>query len=139
MAEYLSQVTERMTRVAIAVRSVIAPAVIAFAAAGAVAQALPDPTRPPASLAPAAEPGADAQSSLAPTLQSVIVAPNRKIAVINGQAVKLGEKYGDARVVKIAETEVVLKSGSELQTLKLFPSIEKKVAGQAAGKHESGR
>jgi MSHA biogenesis protein MshK len=136
MAEYLSQSTERTT---IAARNVVALAVIALVAASAVAQALPDPTRPPASLAPAAEPGADAPSSMAPTLQSVIVAPNRKIAVINGQAVKLGEKYGDARVVKIAETEVVLKNGSELQTLKLFPSIEKKVAGHAAGKHESGR
>jgi MSHA biogenesis protein MshK len=41
--------------------------------------------------------------------------------------VNLGEKFGDARVVKISESEVVLRNGSNLQTLKLFPGLEKQL------------
>jgi hypothetical protein len=41
---------------------------------------------------------------------------------------------GDARVVKISESEVVLKSGSEIKTLKLFPGVEKRVSKTAERK-----
>ncbi|MGH8716745.1 MAG: hypothetical protein ACREUI_08515, partial [Burkholderiales bacterium] len=41
--------------------------------------------------------------------------------------VKLGGKYGSARVVKISESGVVLNEGGSLQTLKLFPGVEKKI------------
>lgn len=129
MAERLRKVIETATilsRMLVCLAGVVS-------VAGASAQALPDPTRPPASLAHAqGESDGAAATSAVPALQSVIVGPNRKIAVINGQAVKLGDKYGEARVVKIDEAEVVLKNGDVLQTLKLFPSIEKKSAVDSA-------
>jgi len=89
------------------------------------AENLPDPTRPPLALeaAPASEAGA-----VAPTLvlQSVLISPRHRVAIINGETVKLGDFYGTAKVVKISESGVVLKADGNLQTLKLFPSVEKK-------------
>jgi MSHA biogenesis protein MshK len=90
--------------------------------AGVQAQALTDPTRPPSAAAEAnGEHGEGATR-----LQSVLLSPGRKMAVINGVAVPLGGMVGEARLVKITETEAVLKTGSETEVLKLFPGVEKK-------------
>jgi MSHA biogenesis protein MshK len=90
----------------------------------AVAENLNDPTRPPASID---RPTEDSSvRATGPVLQSVLISPSRKVAIINGETVKLGDKFGDARVVKIAETEVVLRNGNDVQVLKLFPQVEKK-------------
>ena len=67
----------------------------------------------------------DTSASSGPVLQSVLISSTRRIATINGQAFKPGDKFGEARVVKITETEVVLRNGQEMQTLKLFPQVEK--------------
>ena len=48
------------------------------------------------------------------------------MAMISGQMVKVGDRVGEARVIKISETEVVLRNGKELETLKLFPGVEKR-------------
>ena len=96
-----------------------------FAAAGA-ADMLQDPTRPPAELsAPQGNAGALVPSG--PQLQSVRISAHRRSAIISGQRVKVGDKLGDARVVMITENEVVLKGGSGLQTLKLFPDVGKRI------------
>jgi hypothetical protein len=60
----------------------------------------------------------------------VLLSPRRKIAVINGVTVPLGGMVGEARLVKITETEVVLKTGNETEVLKLFPGIEKAPRGR---------
>ena len=86
---------------------------------------LRDPTRPPPGVY-AAEDGAEIETG--PVLQSVRVAQGRYTAVISGETVRVGSRYGDARVVRIRETEVVLKTGNSLQTLKLFPDVEKRPA-----------
>jgi hypothetical protein len=70
-------------------------------------------------------------------LQSVLLSSGRKIAVIDGNAVALGGMLGDARVVKITETEVVLKTGEETETLKLYPGVDKRMK-RAAGRTQSG-
>jgi MSHA biogenesis protein MshK len=64
-------------------------------------------------------------------LQSVMISPTRKAAIINGVMVKLGEKYGDAVLIRVAENEVVLKSGATQQVLKLHPGVEKREIGPA--------
>src|SRR5205823_5413429 len=56
----------------------------------ALAQPLNDPTRPPSATSP--ESGEPVPSRL----QSVLLSPTRKIAVIDGRAVRLGERVGDA-------------------------------------------
>jgi MSHA biogenesis protein MshK len=96
--------------------------------APATAQQLRDPTRPPTQI----EEGEGAVSE-GPVLQSVLIAPDRKVAIISGQAVKLGEQFNGARVVSISETQVVLRSGTEVQTLKLFPDIDKQRSSAKTG------
>ena len=88
------------------------------------AQALPDPTRPSvgydASLAYGEQDG--------PVLQSIMLSPQRKSAIISGVKVDLGGKYADAKLIRVSEGEVVLWRGGESQTLKLFPGVEKRAA-----------
>lgn len=96
-----------------------------FAPLACAADALQDPTRPPAELSmPQGSAGALAPSG--PQLQSVQISAHQRSAMISGQHVKVGDKIGDARVVMITENEVVLKGGNGLQTLKLFPDVGKR-------------
>ena len=91
-------------------------------------ESLSDPTRPPDA---AYNVSARSEAPPAgPVLQSVLVSPKRKIAVISGSQVALGGKYGDFRVVKITEAEVVLHNGKDTQILKLFPQVEKHVVSR---------
>jgi MSHA biogenesis protein MshK len=94
------------------------------ACAFAQAQALQDPTRPPAAMVkpvPGA-PGA-AAGPAGPVLQSVLIAREaggRQVAVIDGEAVRLGGAFHGAVLVRMTQTEVELKRGAQRQVLKLF-------------------
>lgn len=91
------------------------------------AQALPDPTRPPASARSAAEAaGVPQPEAPAPVLQSVLIGRDRSMAIISGQRFDVGDRVGDAHIVRITETEVVLRSSAGLTSLKLFPQVEKR-------------
>lgn len=90
----------------------------------ATAQELTDPTRPPAELA-AKAPAVEGAVNQLHQLQSVIISPTRKAAIIDGIVVELGAKYGDAVLTKVAEDEVVLKSGDSREVLKLYPAVGK--------------
>jgi MSHA biogenesis protein MshK len=92
-----------------------------LAASSAFAQGLQDPTRPPS-----ASPSVENTRDEASRLQSVLISPGRKLAVIDGRTVTLGERVGDATVVAIAPAQVILQRGGSYQTLKLHPGIEKK-------------
>lgn len=112
--------------------SILALLFCVHAVSPATGENLPDPTRPPAAFQDEVRHAGEPSSS-APVLQSVLIGPKRSIATISGRIVKLGDKLGDARVVKISETEVVLQSGSGKQTFKLFPDIEKKTSSSGMG------
>jgi MSHA biogenesis protein MshK len=124
MAEHLSKATRKMTIQGGILLLLCAATPVGFA------ESFLDPTRPPASLGLAQE-GISAPAS-GPVLQSVLISPGRMVAIISGQTVRLGEKFGEARVVKITESEVLLRSGTDLQTLKLFPGIEKRLTSSRA-------
>jgi len=97
-----------------------------------------DPTRPPA--IPAAMQGAgDTVVTAGPVLQSVLVSPGRRVAIISGQTVRVGDKFDDALVVEISETEVALRSGRELRRLKLFPGIDKRPISRNASPRRDNR
>jgi MSHA biogenesis protein MshK len=102
------------------------------------AQNLVDPTRPPASHRTGQDSMTNSPMS-GPVLQSVLVSPERKVAVISGQAVRLGEKFGDARVIKITENEVKLKGKNGVQTLKLYPGVEKDLTSNRKDRQAEGR
>jgi MSHA biogenesis protein MshK len=102
----------------------VAIPMLLLAGATAFAQAdLADPTRPPAGLV------AEATSSEAvtgPVLQSVLIPrKGRAMAVIGGQPVRLGEMYGESRLIKLTEREAVLEGPSGVERLLLTPGIEK--------------
>ena len=109
----------------------ILTAAMLAAMAGARAQALIDPTRPPS-----APIGLTAvQEEVTGTqLQSILFSSGRKVAVINGIMVPLGGMVGEARVVKITETEVVLKKGEETEVLKMYPGIDKRPVKRTAAR-----
>jgi MSHA biogenesis protein MshK len=98
----------------------------------AVAEHLADPTRPPSGYERKQEGNAGVAAS-GPVLQSVIIGPGKTAAIISGQTVRPGEKYGEATVVKITENTVLLRNGKDLQTLTLFPGIEKRMTRSPAG------
>ena len=106
-------------------------AAASLAVAGAQAQALSDPTRPATGAAAAA--GMPEDIPGVRRLQSVLLSGGRKLAIIDGVTVPLGGKLGEARVVKITESEVTLKNGEETEILKLFPTIEKQPVKRTAG------
>ena len=96
------------------------------AAAHTSAQALQDPTRPPAALSVAGKGAATAPVAIdGPRLQSILIARTpggRHVAVIDGQTVRLGETFKGARVEHMTATQVVLSKDGRKQTLKLFPA-----------------
>jgi MSHA biogenesis protein MshK len=58
-----------------------------------------------------------------------LISPSRRIAIISGKTLKAGDKIGDAQLVSISENEVVLRSGKQLQVLRLYPSLRKSAGG----------
>ncbi|MBI3375546.1 MAG: MSHA biogenesis protein MshK [Betaproteobacteria bacterium] len=105
--------------------------------AGVQAQALTDPTRPPSAGA-GPSPGGEQEAAPASRLQSVLISSGRKLAVIDGMTVPLGGMVGEARLVRITETEVLLRTGKETEVLKLFPGIDKQPSGRGLARARLG-
>lgn len=83
------------------------------------AQAVQDPTRPPAGLI---RPVAGAAATGALQLQSILVARapgGRRVAVIDGDMVRIGDMVRGARVVGMTASTVQLQRGSKRETLKM--------------------
>jgi len=95
---------------------------IALFSNAAAAEELPDPTRPPAFIAaPAASVGAEVAHA---GLQSIIISPIRRAAIIDGETVELDGKHGDARLIEVNEGSVVLTGAQGRQVLTLFPDVK---------------
>ena len=92
------------------------------------AEELSDPTQPPSGIYSASsEQGAVSEKKLiSPTnngLQSIIIAPKRRAAIINGKTVELGEVIGKAKLVEVSESGVVLQDTRSRRVLALFPGV----------------
>ena len=105
-------------------------------AAPAQTRPLVDPTRPP-DVAPRT--AAEAAAVEGPRLQSVLISPTRRAAVISGTAVALGGSYGNARVEEISESAVVLRYPDRRTTLHLLPTHGKRERRAAASQKEITR
>lgn len=97
-------------------------------AAPAQTKPLADPTRPPDMSTASAEP----VFVEGPRLQSVLISPTRRAAVISGTSVAVGGRFGDARVESITESAVVLRYADRRETLQLLPSTDKRERRAAA-------
>jgi MSHA biogenesis protein MshK len=89
-----------------------------------------DPFRPPRDIEPPTV-SANAAATGGPRLESVLIAPDRRIAVINGQQYTEGATFGDGRILRISESEVVIRAPGRDQALKLYPQDIKRASGSA--------
>ena len=107
-----------------------AAALLAAAQHAAFAQGIADPTLPP----PGFSTSENAEEAVrGPVLQSIMIRPHSRSAIISGERVTLGGNYGNARVTAIRETEVVLRSNSGTEVLRLYPDVHMKPS-QSAGR-----
>ena len=93
----------------------------------AAAEPLPDPTRPAIDLSGGAE-GVAPVEAAPQGLQSTIISPQYRAAIINGETVRLGGKSGDSRLVEVREDSVVLQDAQgRRRVLELFPKVSIKM------------
>ena len=93
-------------------------------AAGEAALTVTDPTRPPPEMMALFPASAGAVVLAVPRLQSVMIGSAERSAIIDGQRYKVGDKLGDARLLKISENEVVLAGSGGRQTMTLFTPVK---------------
>ena len=102
------------------------------------AQPLIDPMRPPAAML-STPTGTRTAATLAnaaparPIVQTIIIGPDRRYAVVDGRAVAPGDQVRGMRVVRIAESGVTLRdsTGNHLE-VDLLPGAGKRFSTSAA-------
>ena len=95
-----------------------------------------DPMQPPAALmAPraASVQGMPAERG-SQRLSAIMLSKDRKFAVVDGQEVALGGRLGEARLVRLTETEATLRGKAETVVLKLAPDLKTPVGGAKSPK-----
>jgi MSHA biogenesis protein MshK len=84
------------------------------------AQSLRDPTRPPFMSAKGAGGKTERPGWI---LQSVLISPERRYAIINGEVIQLGGSIAGAELVAVAEGRVTLRTPDGLRIVHLFPDV----------------
>ena len=104
----------------------------------AAADPLPDPTRPSIDLSNGAGGAAESTpvENVPQGLQSIIISPQYRAAIINGETVSLGGKLGDSRLVEVRENSVVLQNAHGQRVMELFPKVS--IKKNEAVQQESG-
>jgi MSHA biogenesis protein MshK len=113
---------------------------IALLASGLVQAA--DPTRPPDAWLNALQEESVKLEEESPRLQSVLLPQRGKpVAIIGGKTVRLGERYGNDTLIRIRETDVVLRGVDGDTRLYLTPEVDKRMikpkTGQAGKKKDA--
>lgn len=90
-----------------------------------------DPTRPPDAATAQAAPGATPATGESGLQATIVRSGGKSAALINGQYVKVGDKYGERRVLSISDSVIVLKGESGRDVVKLIPSIDKQMVKPA--------
>ena len=81
-----------------------------------------DPTRPPGGASQAVSLPADGRSGEGLELQSLLLGEGRRLAIINGRPVRVGEQVRGFTVQNILKREVVLVHGGETRVLQMAPT-----------------
>ncbi|MCX7961668.1 MAG: hypothetical protein N2653_08860 [Burkholderiales bacterium] len=66
-------------------------------------------------------------------MDAILIAPDRRLAVIGDRIVRIGDEIGGARVVRIREGSVTLRRDGAEEELSLFQGIQKKRRPRASG------
>jgi MSHA biogenesis protein MshK len=101
------------------------------------AQQLSDPMRPPAFAAPAGAAGGEQTSIDALVLQSTLLSNGRRIAMIDGKPMKVGDQIGKARIMAIDPGTVTLREANKIRVLQLYPGAQ--VTSSGPSKAEESR
>jgi hypothetical protein len=97
----------------------------------AVAQSLRDPTLPPAAALPA-QPASGASGTAEAMGPLSIIARNGKSFVVMGTRLYAqGQMLGQARIERIAETEIWLREGKQLRKVQLFSGVTRRAVSGA--------
>lgn len=113
--------------------ALVAAAALLVAASAAHGQALRDPTRPPG---PGARTATGKAEQSGYNLQSVLISPERRYAIINGEIVPIGGSVGGAELVAVAPERVTLRTRDGLREVPLFPDVVRPGAeGAASSRH----
>ena len=97
---------------------VVAACMVAAPMAGA--QAMRDPTRPPAASTRSVVGKAEPAGWI---LQSVLISPERRYAIINGEVVPIGGSIAGAELVAVAAERVTLRTQEGLRVVHLYPDV----------------
>lgn len=84
-------------------------------------QALSDPMRPPGFVAPANAAGGEQALGGGLVLQSTLLSQGRRIAMIDGKPMRVGDRIGHARIVSIDPGAVTLRESNKTRVLQLYP------------------
>lgn len=103
-------------------RSVLAMLLIMIALAPTYAGPLSDPTQP---IGFATRRAGPLQAPTGPVLQSTMVSHDRKVAVISGKTVKVGDTFDGAVVTDITPYEVRMTRGGREISLRMLPRLVK--------------
>lgn len=96
----------------------------AIVATLAQAEPLPDPTRPAIDLTPSGAVSADAKPVVSSEgLRTILISPDRRSAIINGQQIPLGGKFGEERLMAVCEDRVVLQGTDGRREVSLYPEV----------------
>jgi hypothetical protein len=112
---------------------VATPLALLLAASSVNAAPFADPFRPPRDIEPPTA-SASATPTGGPRLESVLIAPDRRIAVINGEQYTEGAAFGEGRVLRITESEVIIGRAGREESLTLFPPTGKRAGLRGEGK-----
>jgi len=85
---------------------------------------LPDPTRP-YTAGPGAVTSAPTPEATGPVLQSTMISPTGRRAVISGRSYRVGDKIDGAVITDIQPYEVTLKRGDRVNRLRMLPRLVK--------------
>lgn len=99
---------------------------LALVAGSACANDLHDPTRPDVATTTAAS------SPSGWRLGSTLVAPHRRVAVVNGDTVQVGDRVDGATVAAILPGAVRLRTANGTRTVKLISTTIKTTTGKTA-------
>lgn len=112
----------------ILIRVAIALGLVLVGSSALAQQTASDPMRPPVGVVADPASAADGKEvAISPVLQSVVMPVKGKpIAIIGGQQVRLGEKIGENRLVRLNEREAVLEGPGGAERLSLTPLVDKR-------------
>lgn len=112
---------------ATSLKNFAAIAALIFVSTASQAEVLPDPTKPAVGSGAIQSGAATGEAKAVPSddgLRTIIISPDRRSAVINGQQVALGGKLGNERLMAVCDASVVLQGPEGRREVSLYPGVE---------------